>query len=85
MMALNVRTPNIALKLINKKTNTIDTEGYRKPTNTDACLKGNSHAPATWKREALRTILNRPYSICSTGPKGNKIHRVKISHGPAET
>ena len=84
-MALNVRTPNIALKLTNKKTNTIDTEGYRKPTNTDACLKGNSHAPATWKREALRTILNRPYSICSTGPKGNKMQRVKIRQGPTET
>lgn len=85
MMALNVRTPNIALKLTNNKKNTIDTEVYRKPTNTDAYLNGNSHAPAIWKREALRTILNRPYSICSTGPKSNKIHRVKIRHGSAET
>ena len=39
---------------------------YRKPTNTDVYLNWNTHAPTTWKRGILRTILSRAHTICSS-------------------
>ena len=36
---------------------------YRKPKNTDVYLNLNTHAPTTWKKGTLRTILSRAYTI----------------------
>ena len=37
------------------------TKVYRKPTNTDVYLNWSFHAPTTWKRGTLRTIINHAY------------------------
>ena len=61
----NNRLPFLDVLLI-KNANIIDTTVYRKRTNTNIYLNWNSHTPATWKRETLRTILSRAYTICSS-------------------
>ena len=61
----NNKLPFLDVLLI-KNANKIDTTVYRKPTNTDVYLNWNTHAPTTWKRGTLRTILSRAYTICSS-------------------
>ena len=51
--------------LLIKNANKIVTTVHRKPTDTDVYLNWNAHAPTTWKRRTLRTILSRAYTICS--------------------
>ena len=52
--------------LLIKNANKIDTTVYRKPTNNDVYLNWNTHAPTTWRKGILRTILSRAYTICSS-------------------
>ena len=61
----NEKLPFLDVLLI-KNANNIDTTVYKKPTNADIYLNWNSHAPTTWKRGTVRTILSRAYSICSS-------------------
>ena len=61
----NNKLPFLDVLLI-KDANKIDTTVYRKPVNTDIDLNWNTHAPTTWKRETLRTVLSRAYTICSS-------------------
>ena len=60
----NNKLPFLDILLL-KNANETDTTVYRKPTNTDIYLNWNTHAPTTWKRGTLRTILSRAYTIYS--------------------
>ena len=44
----------------------IDTGVYRKNTNTDTYVNWNSFQPNSWKWGTLRTLVTRPFEICST-------------------
>ena len=44
----------------------IDTEVYRKKTNTDIYVNWNSFEPNSWKWVTFRTLVTRPSEICST-------------------
>ena len=59
----NNKLPFLDVLLI-KNANKIDITVYRKLTNTVIYLNWNTHAPTTWKRVTLRTILSRVYTIC---------------------
>ena len=61
----NIKLPFLDFLLV-KNANKIDTTVYEKPTNADVYLNWNTHAPTTWKRGTLRTILSRAYTICSS-------------------
>ena len=39
---------------------------YRKKTNNDIYLNWNAFAPVSWKRDMLRTLVQRAYLVCST-------------------
>ena len=54
----NKKLPFIDVLLV-KIANKLDTTVYRNPTITDIYLNWNTHAPTTWKRGTLRTILSR--------------------------
>ena len=51
--------------ITHKKNDTFKITVYRKPTNKGIYLHQNQFAPETWKRETLRSIINRAYDICS--------------------
>ena len=44
----------------------IDTGVYRKKTNTYIYVNRNSFEPNSWKWGTLRTLVTRPFEICST-------------------
>ena len=71
----NNKLPFLDVLLI-KDANKIDTTVYRKPVNTDIDLNWNTHAPTTWKRETLRTVLNIYPKYVITQLK----HEVKLKH-----
>ena len=52
--------------LLIRKNDTLETTIYRKSTNNGVYLHWDSFAPKNWKRSTLRSILTRPYKICST-------------------
>ena len=51
--------------LLIKKGNNILTTVYRKATTNDIYLNWKSFAPTTWKRDTLKTLVDRAYLICS--------------------
>ena len=53
--------------VIRQNSNKVETTVYRKDTTTDIYLNWFSHAPNTWKRETLKLLINRAYTLCSTG------------------
>ena len=52
--------------LIRRKGNSILTTVFRKHIYNDIYLNLNAFAPDTWKRETLKTIVERAYIVCST-------------------
>ena len=52
--------------VIRQNSNKVETTVYRKDTTTDIYLNWFSHAPNTWKRETLKLLINRAYTLCST-------------------
>ena len=44
----------------------IETTVYGKSTSNDIYLNWDSSAPVIWKRGTLKTLFNRPYTICPT-------------------
>ena len=61
----NNKLPFLGVFLI-RNADKIDTTVYRKPANNDVNLHWNTHAPTTWKRGTLRTILSCAYIIYSS-------------------
>ena len=53
--------------VIRQNSNKVETTVYRKDTTTDIYLNWFSHGPNTWKRETLKLLINRAYTLCSTG------------------
>ena len=51
--------------LLIKKGNNIVTTVYRKATTNDVYLNWKSFTPTTWKRDTLKTLVDRAYLICS--------------------
>ena len=49
--------------LLIKKANAVDAKVYRKPMNNGVHFNKNAHAPATLKRETLKTILNQIHKV----------------------
>ena len=43
----------------------IETRVYRKSANTDIYIHWNSYAPSSWKRNTLKTLIMRTYTISS--------------------
>ena len=43
----------------------IETCVFRKPTNTNIYIHWNSFAPFQWKFSTLKTLVYRPYVVCS--------------------
>ena len=43
----------------------IETRVYKKSTNTDIYIHWNSYAPSSWKRNTLKTLIMRAYTISS--------------------
>ena len=43
----------------------LDTTAYQKDTHNDLYLHWDPFAPASWKRETLRTLVNRAYLVFS--------------------
>ena len=52
--------------LLIRKNDTLEPTIYRRSTNNGVYLHWDSFAPKNWKRSTLRSILTRPYKICST-------------------
>ena len=52
--------------LIDRKRSDITTAIYRKSTRNDVCLNWTAFAPAVWKRETLKTLVEEAYVIWST-------------------
>ena len=46
--------------------NDIKTTVYRKESNSDVYLHWDSFTPISWKRGALKTLVERAHLICST-------------------
>ena len=46
--------------------NDIKTTVYRKESNSDVYLHWDSFTPISWKRGALKTLVERAYLVCST-------------------
>ena len=44
----------------------LTTTVYRKKTNNGIYLNWNAFAPVSWKRDTLRTLVQRAYLVCST-------------------
>ena len=51
--------------MISRKRNDITTSVYRKSTCNDIYLNWNAFAPASCKRETLKTFAEQAYIICS--------------------
>ena len=51
--------------LIFRNGQSIETCGYRKPTNTDVYIHWNSFPPIQWKRYTTKTLVYHSYLICS--------------------
>ena len=58
--------------LICTKDNSVEKTVHRKSTNNDIYLNWNAFAPNTWKRETLKTLVERAYIFCSTEDFLNK-------------
>ena len=56
---------------INVENAILETEVYRKPTNTNLLLNFDSCVPKQWKRGLVQTLLNRAYNVCSNWIKFN--------------
>ena len=52
--------------LICRNDKSIETTVYRKSTNNDIYLNWKAFAPDTWKRETLKALVERAYTVCST-------------------
>ena len=44
----------------------LETNVYRKPTNTDVYMNWDSYAPSTWKIATLKSLIKRAFMISST-------------------
>ena len=54
---------DVQIKRLNDK---LETNIYRKKTNTDLYINWYSHAPEIWKLGTLRNLVKRAITICST-------------------
>ena len=52
--------------LLMRNHNDITATVYRKESNSDVYLDGNSFTPSSWKRGRLKTLVEIAYVICST-------------------
>ena len=43
----------------------LETTTFRKETNSDIYLHCRPFAPMTWKKDTLRTLIRRAYTVCS--------------------
>ena len=51
--------------LLMRCNNKLETTVFRKETNNDIYLHWRSFAPMTWKKDILRTLIRRAYTVCS--------------------
>ena len=61
----NVKLPFLDMLPMQNHTD-ITVTVYRKDSNSDVYLYWDSFPPITWKRGALKTLVERAYLICST-------------------
>ena len=57
---------------INVENSCLETEVYRKPTNTNLLLNYEANVPKQWKRGLVQTLLHRAYNVCSNWIKFDK-------------
>ena len=51
--------------LLEREESSIPTAVHHKSINNDIYLHWNSSAPVNWKRGTIKTLIKRPYTICS--------------------
>ena len=51
--------------LLMRQNGKLETTIFRKETDNNIYLHWRSFAPITWKKGTLRTIIGRPYTVCS--------------------
>ena len=65
----NNKLPFLDVLLTRTEDGTIETEVYRKKTNTDQILNYNSNHPSQHKISCIRTLFNRIETHCNTTEK----------------
>ena len=70
------RIPFIGIEIIKKGTK-LETQVYRKPTNTGLLLHFHSHTDKRYKDSLLKTMLHRAYALSSTTEACNE-ERAKL-------
>ena len=75
----NAKSPFIDMLLM-RNYNDITTTVYRKDSNSDVYLHGDSFVPITWKRGTLKTLVERAYIVCATSNLlGKELTHIRIA------
>lgn len=64
-MEVNKRLPFLDV-LLNRSPNGVDTNVFRKTTNSEECINYKSICPAKYKLAVIKTLLHRAYAVCSS-------------------